>query len=365
MKVPFLDIKEINNRFKTDLENEYNEVLRSGHFIHGPKYYEFCDNLKKYLGCGYCIGVGNGYDALFLLFKSLIQLNRLKVGDEVLVPSNTYIASATAISSNGLIPVFVEPDGAYNFNFHKAMEVCSERTKACLIVHLFGQTSWDLKFEDFCSENNILILEDCAQSIGATFGNRKTGNLGYAGAFSFYPGKNLGALGDGGAIVTNNEELYKTAQELANYGSNEKYLHNSIGLNSRLDELQAAFLTVKLKHLEEDNIKRKRISRQYMEGVKNKFICLPEIHNDHVFHLFVIRTKKRENLIRYLNEKNIQTLIHYPIAIPNQLAYKNHPQHGTINTLMHNEILSIPISPVMTKDEINWVIECLNTYNEQ
>ena len=245
MNIPFLDIYKINAKYKDQFRKKFEEILREGNFIYGQNYDLFLENFKSYLGVNHAIGVGNGFDALNIIFKGLIEEGRLKKGDEIIVPSNTFIASALPIIENGLTPIFTEPDETFNIDFEKIQKFFTKKTKACLLVHLYGQTCWNQDFFEFCKKNKILIIEDCAQSAGAKFKNKKTGNLGHAAAFSFYPGKNLGALGDGGAITTNDKNLYEICQKIANYGSNVKYIHDIQGFNSRLDEIQAAFLQIK------------------------------------------------------------------------------------------------------------------------
>ncbi|HRA71911.1 MAG TPA: DegT/DnrJ/EryC1/StrS family aminotransferase, partial [Flavobacterium sp.] len=308
--------------------------------------------------------------ALVLIFKGYIQLGKLQKGDEVIVPANTYIASILAILEADLVPVLVEPKlETYNLNPDLISEKITSKTKAILAVHLYGQLAEMEKINAIAIQNNLLVIEDAAQAHGAISNFRKSGNLSNAAAFSFYPGKNLGALGDGGAVVTNDSELAKVIQSLRNYGSEAKYQNEFIGVNSRLDELQAAFLNVKLPNLDAENTIRKAIAKRYLSEIKNDKIVLPTLslrgttQSNHVFHLFVIRTENREKLQQYLLENGIQTMIHYPIAPHKQKAFSSwNDLSFPITEKIHNEILSLPISPVMTDDEVGFVISILNKY---
>lgn len=291
----------------------------------------------------------------------------MKKGDEILVPANTYIASILAISDNGLVPVLVEPDlHTFNLDISKIEEKITAKTKAVMIVHLYGRVVWSEELVALANKHQLKIIEDNAQAIGAEWNGIKTGNLGDAAGFSFYPGKNLGALGDAGGITTNDEELAKTIRALANYGSNQKYVNIYQGLNSRLDEIQAAVLGVKLKYIDTENSRRKEIAKRYIAEIKNPNIILPENpanEAEHVWHLFVIRTAEREKLQNYLTEKGVQTLIHYPIPPHKQEAYKDWNNLSfPITEQIHDEVLSLPISPVMSDEEVSHVITCCNNY---
>ena len=368
--IKFLDLKKINAPYETAFQEKLKSVLESGWYILGNEVAAFETNFANYCQTKYCIGVGNGFDALVLIFKAYIQLGKLQKGDEVIVPANTYIASILAILEADLVPVLVEPKlETYNLNPDLISKKTTSKTKAILVVHLYGQLAEMDKINAIAIQNNLLVIEDAAQAHGAISNFRKSGNLSNAAAFSFYPGKNLGALGDGGAVVTNDSELAKVIQSLRNYGSEAKYQNEFIGVNSRLDELQAAFLNVKLPNLDAENTIRKAIAKRYLSEIKNDKIVLPTLslrgttQSNHVFHLFVIRTENREKLQQYLLENGIQTMIHYPIAPHKQKAFSSwNDLSFPFTEKIHNEILSLPISPVMTDDEVGFVISILNKY---
>ena len=364
--IPFLDLKKINTIYEPAFQEKLKTVLDNGWYILGKEVTIFEANFANYCDTKYCIGVGNGLDALALIFKGCIQLGKLQKGDEVIVPANTYIATILAILQADLIPVLVEPKlETYNINIELIPEKITSKTKAILVVHLYGQIAEMEKINKIAVQNNLIVVEDAAQAHGASSTIRKAGNLSNAAAFSFYPGKNLGALGDGGAVTTNDTELAKIIQSMRNYGSETKYYTDYIGINSRLDELQAAFLNVKLPHLDEENNKRKNIARRYLSEIKNDKIILPfwDLSENHVFHLFVIRTKNRDELQQYLLENRIQTMIHYPIPPHRQKAFKNWNNLSfSITEKIHNEVLSLPMSPVLTEDEVSFVIQILNQY---
>lgn len=369
--IPFLDLKIINNQYHQELKDACARVIDSGYYIGGNELIQFEKSFSEYCGTMYCIGVANGLDALILTLRAWKELGKLKDGDEVIVPSNTYIASILAISENKLKPVLVEPDeSTFNicpFNISKAI---TNKTKAILPVHLYGQLADMPAIMDIAKKHNLLILEDSAQSHGARIDGKKAGNWGDASGFSFYPGKNLGALGDAGAITTNCEELANNLYALRNYGSHEKYKNIFKGVNSRLDEIQAAMLNVKLKYLEQETNHRRKIAEQYLAGINNTQIKLPLTSHskatqltNHVWHLFVIRTNKRELLAKYLTETGIQTLIHYPIPPHHQPAYKELNQDVfSVSEVMHDQVLSIPIGPTMTASQVLTVITALNGF---
>tara|TARA_R110001632_G_scaffold28927_2_gene76989 strand:+ start:10525 stop:11631 length:1107 start_codon:yes stop_codon:yes gene_type:complete len=366
--IPFLDIQKINAEHKQELEEACNTVVESGWYIKGKQVDNFENELTDYLGCKYVLGVANGLDALRIILRSYLELGILKEGDEIIVPANTFIASILAITENQLKPVFIEPEiNTYNIDVSKIESAITPKTKAIMIVHLYGRISWDERLTEIAERHQLKLIEDNAQAIGAEWNGTRTGNLSDAAGFSFYPGKNLGALGDGGAISTNDEELYKRAKTIANYGSNKKYVHTSKGVNSRLDEIQAAILSVKLVYLDGENKKRQELAKEYVEGIKNPLIILPEIPEnpkEHVWHLFVIRTKDRDKLQSYLLENGVQTLIHYPIPPHKQEAYKEfHHLSFPITEKIHNEVLSLPISPVQTKEQTSKVLEVINSYS--
>ena len=367
MEIKFLDLQKINLQYQEEIEAKLLETFRSGWYLLGNEVKNFERNLAEYIGSPNAIGVANGLDALRLIFKAYLELGQMKFGDEVIVPANTYIASLLAITDNRLKPVFAEPAiGNYNVDIAKIESLITPKTKAIMVVHLYGQVCWSQELENLAKKYNLKIIEDNAQAIGAEWQGTKTGNLGDAAGFSFYPGKNLGALGDGGAVTCKDSLLAKTIRTLANYGSEEKYVNKYQGLNSRLDEIQAAVLGVKLKYIDQDNEKRRNIAKKYCSEIKNEKIILPvfpEEEKEHVWHLFVIRTDKRENLQNFLQENGIQTLIHYPIPPHKQRAYKyyNHLSFP-ITEKIQQEVLSLPISPVMNNDEVQKVIDVLNKF---
>lgn len=365
--IKFLDLQKINLAHQQEIEERLLQVLRSGWYLLGNEVKTFEQNLKNYLGAGEVIGVANGLDALRLILRGYIEKGVMQPGDEVIVPANTYIASVLAISDNGLVPVLVEPDPqTFNLDISKIEEKITTKTKAIMIVHLYGRAVWSEELAALTEKYQLKIIEDNAQAIGAERNGIKTGNLGDAAGFSFYPGKNLGALGDGGAVSCKDAELAKTIRALANYGSNQKYVNIYKGLNSRLDEIQAAVLDVKLKHIDQENARRREIAKRYLSEIKNDKIVLPinpADEKEHVWHLFVIRTQEREKLQNYLTENSIQTLIHYPIPPHKQQAYKElNDLSFPITEKIHEEVLSLPISPVMEDAEVSKVIEVLNRF---
>ncbi|WP_312510936.1 DegT/DnrJ/EryC1/StrS family aminotransferase [Chryseobacterium culicis] len=365
--IKFLDLQKINLKHQEEIETKLSEVFRSGWYLMGQELSSFESNLSQYIGAKHAIGVANGLDALRLILRGYIEMGIMNRGDEILVPSNTYIASILAISDNGLIPVLVEPDiNNYNIDITKIEEKITSKTKGILIVHLYGRTVFSEELTELAEKHQVKVIEDNAQAIGAVWNGKKSGNLGDAAGFSFYPGKNLGALGDAGAITTNDDDLAKVIRALANYGSNEKYVNIYQGLNSRLDEIQAAVLDVKLKYIDEENTVRKSIAKKYIAGISNPKLILPENPadvNEHVWHLFVIRTENRDALQKYLTENGIQTLIHYPIPPHQQQAYKEWNELSfPISEKIHEEVLSLPISPVMTEEEVEKVIAIVNRF---
>lgn len=365
--IKFLDLKKINEPYEILFQEKLKSVLESGWYILGNEVVAFENNFANYCGVKHCVGVGNGFDALVLIFKGYIQLGKLQKGDEVIVPANTYIASILAIIQADLIPVFVEPKlETYNINPDLIQEKITSKTKVILAVHLYGQLAEMEKINTIAIQNNLIVVEDSAQAHGAIY-NQKSAikNLQSSVAYSFYPGKNLGALGDGGAVVTNDDALAKVVQSLRNYGSEAKYQNEYIGVNSRLDELQAAFLNVKLPNLDAENNIRRAIAKRYLSEINNSKITLPywDSSNNHVFHLFVIRTGKRDDLQQYLLDNGIQTIIHYPIPPHQQKAFSTwNDLSFPITEKIHKEVLSLPISPVMTMDEVDFIISILNKY---
>lgn len=365
--IKFLDLQKVNLLHQNEIEEKLLSTFRSGWYLLGNVTLDFENNLKKYIGSEHAIGVANGFDALRLIFKAYIELGIMQKGDEVIVPANTYIASLLALTDNELVPVLVEPDSeTYNIGISKIEEKISLKTKGILIVHLYGRIIFSDELKVLANKHNLKIVEDNAQAIGASWKNIKSGNLGDAAGFSFYPAKNLGALGDGGAVTCNDNELAITIRALANYGSNEKYVNIYKGLNSRLDEIQAAVLDVKLKYLDDENQQRREVAKRYCNEIVNPKILLPNIpenEEEHVWHLFVIRSKERQNLQKYLAEKNIQTQIHYPIPPHKQEAYKElNALSFPITEKIHDEVLSLPISNILTEEEVTGIIEAINSF---
>jgi len=365
--IPFLDLKAINAQYAVEIKEACAKVIDSGWYIQGTECKEFEKEFSDFCGVKYTIGVANGLDALTLIFRAYKELGVMQDGDEVIAPANTYIASILAISENNLIPILIEPDAkTYLLDPKMIEEKITSKTKAILPVHLYGQTCEMDEINTIAKKYNLKVIEDSAQSHGAYFKDKRCGNLGDASGFSFYPGKNLGALGDGGAVTTNDEKLANTIRALGNYGSHKKYENLYKGTNSRLDEMQAAMLRVKLKHLDKDTKHRQNIANYYLENIKNQNIILPNVrkNDNHVWHLFVISTANREKIQKFLQEKGIQTLIHYPIAPHKQEAYKELVNKSfTITEKIHNEVLSIPISPVLQMDDVKYITKILNAFN--
>lgn len=367
--IKFLDLKAINSSYEPELSQSIKRVLDSGWYLLGNEVKSFESEYSHYIGTNYCIGVGNGLDALRLILRAYIEMGLMQEGDEIIVPANTYIASILAITDNKLVPVFIEPDiNTYNIGPFKIEEKITERTKGIMIVHLYGQNAMHPKIQRLSEKFNLKLIEDNAQATGAFYGEKRTGSLCDAAGHSFYPGKNLGAIGDAGAITTNDKELATIIRAIANYGSNKKYVNDYQGLNSRMDEIQAAVLRIKLKRLDEDNQKRQEIAQYYIENITNSEIILPRIDsnkNTHVWHLFVIRNKQRDKLQSYLIEKGIQTLIHYPIPPHKQKAYKKwNGLSFPITEKIHDEVLSLPISPLMSKEEVMVVTKIINKFDK-
>lgn len=364
--IKFLDLQKVTAKYADEIHEAVNRVVDSGWYLQGKENEKFEADYSAYIGTKYTVGCANGLDALIWIFRAYVEMGVMKPGDEVIVPANTYIASILAISENGLIPVLVEPNiETYQIDDSKIEKAITERTKAILIVHLYGQCAYTDKIGELCKKYNLKLVEDNAQAHGCMFRGRKTGSLGDAAGHSFYPGKNLGAFGDAGAVTTNDEELAHIVRSIANYGSTRKYVFKYLGRNSRLDEIQAAILDVKLKHLDEDIAIRKKNAKYYIDNITNPAIITPIVKDwdAHVFHIFTIRCKRRDELQNYLTEHNIQTIIHYPIPPHKQECYKE------LNTLsfpiteqIHNEELSIPMSPVMTEEELKTVVKTLNEF---
>ncbi|MGI8487678.1 DegT/DnrJ/EryC1/StrS family aminotransferase [Pectobacterium sp. S5] len=367
--IDFLDLKEVNASYKNELKDAFSRVLESGWYIAGNELSEFEKRFSIYCGTRHAIGVANGLDALILTLRAWKVLGKLKNGDEIIVQANTYIASVLAITENGLTPVLVEPDPVtYNLSPESIKSAITSKTKAILPVHLYGQISPMNEIMEIAKTHKLLVLEDCAQSHGALLNGKKAGAWGDAAGFSFYPGKNLGALGDAGAITTNDDELADALKALRNYGSHKKYENLYQGVNSRLDELQAALLAVKLKYLDETNRRRQEIAKAYCSGIINELISLPHLPEhifEHVWHLFVIQCDDRDKLQRFLSEKDIQTLIHYPTPPHLQHAYQElgfGEGSFPVTESIHKKVLSLPMGPTLSDTEVQDVITALNEY---
>lgn len=364
--IKFLDLKAINDSFEPELSKVIKHVLDSGWYLLGSKVNSFEQKYAQYIGTKHCIGVANGLDSLRLILKAYIEIGELNAGDEIIVPANTYIASILAITDNCLVPILVEPCiKTYNINPSLIEEKITKRTKAIMLVHLYGQNAMQPQIDHLIKKYNLKLIEDNAQAAGCFYENKRTGSIGDASGHSFYPGKNLGALGDGGAVTTNDPELAKVIRALANYGSHQKYKFNYRGINSRLDEIQAAVLNVKLKFLDTNNNHRKKAAKYYLDNIKSPYITLPNVFdwNSHVFHIFPILAVKRNQLQQYLSDNGIQTLIHYPIPPHKQKCYeKSLASSLPVTEKIHNEELSLPLSQAITSDELTQVCEILNKW---
>lgn len=366
--IKFLDLQRVNAIYQKEIKQLFSEVLNSGQYLSGNSTSDFESGYADYCGTNYCIGVGNGLDALSLIIRAYKELGMMKEGDEIIAPANTYIASLLSISENRLNPVLVEPDiKTFNIDPDKIEEKISSKTRAILIVHLYGRVAMDNKIKEVAEKYNLKIIEDCAQAHGVEYNGCRAGNLGHAGGHSFYPTKNLGALGDAGAVTTNDPEVAKIVRTIANYGSDKKYNNRYKGRNSRMDALQAAVLSMKLKYLDKENQIRESIALKYLHSIDHPGILLPlsekgsEMRN--VWHLFVIRTMHRDELKKYLFDRGIGTEIHYPIPPHKQLAYSEWKNFSyPITEKIHKEVLSIPLNPRLAENEILQIIECLNAF---
>lgn len=378
--IKFLDLQKINAEYVDEIKKAVLRVIDSGWYLLGNEVKKFENNYAKYIGTKYCIGVANGLDALRLILKAYIEMGIMQEGDEVIVSANTYIATILSITDNHLKPVLVEPDiNTYEINENLIEQAITSKTKAIMIVHLYGQCAFTEKIINICTKYNLKLIEDNAQAHGAKFNSRetdlinnqlsiyrRTGSLGDAAGHSFYPGKNLGALGDAGAITTNDENLAELIRLLANYGSSVKYIFEKKGLNSRMDELQAAILDVKLMYLDNDINRRRSIAKYYLEAINNQEIILPKVNdwNSHVFHIFPIRTNRRDELQLYMTEHGVQCLIHYPIPPHKQKAYKQlNNLNLPITEKIHATELSLPISPIMPMEEVEKVVALINNFH--
>jgi dTDP-4-amino-4,6-dideoxygalactose transaminase len=367
--ISFLDLKVINNQYAAELKEACARVIDSGWYIMGNELTAFEKEFADFCGTTYGIGVANGLDALTLTLRAWKEMGKLQEGDEVIVQANTYIASILAITENKLKPVLVEPDiSTFNLTAEGIKSALTHKTKVILPVHLYGQVSPMVEIMQIAREHNLLVLEDCAQSHGAMIDGKKCGTWGDAGAFSFYPGKNLGALGDAGAVTTNDKELYEVLTALRNYGSHEKYKNRYKGVNSRLDEIQAAMLRVKLKHLDRETKHRQQVAKLYINTICNPLIKLPQVDSveGHVWHLFVVQVNEREKFVEYLQENGIQTLIHYPTPPHKQDAYSEFCKQLLPTTdLIHKHVVSLPMSPVMQDNDVDYISKVINAWQGQ
>jgi dTDP-4-amino-4,6-dideoxygalactose transaminase len=369
--IPFLDLKAINEQYRAELISACNRVIDSGWYISGNELAQFEIEFAEYCGVKHAIGVANGLDALILTLRAWKEMGKLQDGDEVIVPANTYIASILAITENKLKARLLEPSlSSYNLDVKMIENSITPRTKAILAVHLFGQLAPMPGIIEMAKKHNLLVLEDSAQAHGAGIGGRRAGSWGDASGFSFYPGKNLGALGDAGAITTNDDELAETVRALGNYGSQKKYENLYQGVNSRLDEIQAAMLRVKLRYLDTEIAHRRQVAQIYMDGINNSSIilplpshCSPLAQENHVWHLFVVRCQQRDDLQRHLALQGIQTLIHYPIPPHQQQAYsKWNDMSYPLTEQIHQQVLSLPISPVLNVDHVEEIVAACNSF---
>jgi dTDP-4-amino-4,6-dideoxygalactose transaminase len=369
--IPFLSLKDVTAQHGAEIEEAVLRVVRGGWYLQGEENKRFEENYAKYIGSPYCIGCANGLDALIWIFRAYIEMGVMKPGDEVIVPANTYIATILSITENGLTPVLVEPKlNTLEIDDDLIEQHITDKTKAICIVHLYGRNAYTEKIGELCKKYNLKLVEDNAQAHGCRHTDgRRTGSIGDAAGHSFYPGKNLGALGDGGAVTTNDPELAAAVRALANYGSQKKYVFKYTGRNSRLDELHAAVLDVKLKYLDEDNAHRKAMAKLYYEGIKNSLITLPDrLADDHnVYHLFPIFCERRDELQSYLKENGVGTVIHYPIPPFKQECYAkeewNMPQLALpITERIHDAELSLPIGPTISEEDIIKIIKVINSF---
>lgn len=363
--INYLSLQKITALHESEITTAVNQVLRSGWYLQGEHIALFEKNYAQYIGTKYCVTCGNGLDALCLIFRAYIELGLLKEGDEVIVPANTYIATILSITENHLTPILVEPDiNTLEIDEKQIEQAITSRTRAIMLVHLYGRCAYTPFIGDICKRHNLLLLEDNAQAHGCHFGNNRTGSLGHAAAHSFYPGKNLGALGDAGAVTTDNEQLAQTIRSLANYGSTRKYEFTFKGKNSRMDEIQAAVLNVKLPYLDKENQRRKQIAKAYLEGINNpQTTLINDNDRDNVYHIFPILCPSRNRLQNYLKDNGIETMIHYPIPPHQQEAYKEwNEQHYPITEFIHQQELSLPCNPTMTDEEVYQIIDSINMY---
>lgn len=364
--IKFLDIQKITEQYSLGIHEAASRVIDSGWYLLGEEIARFEKEYARYIGAEHCIGVANGLDALRIILRAYMEIGIMNEGDEIIVPANTFIASIIAITDNRLVPVLVEPNiDTYQIDDTKIESAITSKTKAIMIVHLYGQCAYNERIGQLCQKHRLKLIEDNAQASGCKYNGKTTGSLGDAAGHSFYPGKNLGALGDGGAVTTSDQLLAETVRSLANYGSSIKYIFDYQGYNSRLDEIQAAILNVKLSGLDQDNQRRKDVARYYLENIKHPEVILPKVSDwdAHVFHLFVIRSLWRDSLQKHLHDMGVQALIHYPVPAHKQKAYAewNH-MHFLVTEEIHAEVLSLPISPLITDEEVKTVVDAVNTF---
>ncbi len=366
MQVPFLSLKDITEKYKDELHEAVLRVTDSGWYLQGNENKKFEDDYARYIGTKYSVGVANGLQALELMIRACKILYKWNDGDEIIVQANTYIATILAISQNNLKPVLLDPNtDTLELDSEKIEKAITSKTRAVMLVHLYGRCLYNEKIDDICKTHGLKLFEDNAQSHGCMYNGKKTGSFGTVAAHSFYPGKNLGAFGDAGAITTDDEEIANLVRVLGNYGSSKKYVFDYIGENSRLDEIQAAVLDVKLKHLDEDNNRRKQIAKMYYEGIKNPIIKWPSVKSDesNVFHIFPVFCEKRDELQKYLKDNEIGTLIHYPIPPHKQKCYKKRNEISLpVTERIHERELSLPMSPCLTDEQVQWVIKAINSF---
>lgn len=368
--IPFLDLKAINNQYKDEIRQAVNNVIDSGWYIRGEEVASFEEEFSKYIGTKHCVGVANGLDALSLTFRAWKEMGLLEEGDEIIVPANTYIASILAITENKLVPKLIEPNiGSYNIDVTGIEGAISKKTKGILVVHLYGLAAPMPEIMYLAKEKGLLVLEDCAQAHGAEIGGKRVGCWGDASGFSFYPGKNLGALGDAGAVTTSNSDLYEVIRAISNYGSERKYENKFAGVNSRLDEIQAAVLRVKLKYINNEVLRRREVAQLYLVGINNERLRLPNLdlkastECNHVFHLFVVMTNEREKYIEHMSNNGIATLVHYPIPPHKQEAYSHLDSLSLpITEEIHRNIVSLPMSSVLDSASIEKIINISNEF---
>lgn len=365
--IPFLSLKDVTALHGAEINEAVNRVVNGGWYLQGKENERFEENYSQFIGAKYTVGCANGLDALIWIFRAYLEMGVMQRGDEVIVPANTYIATILAITENGLKPILVEPKlNTLEIDDDRIEEVITPRTKAITIVHLYGRIAYTEKIGELCKRYHLKLVEDCAQSHGCLYSDgRMTGNIGDAAGHSFYPGKNLGALGDGGAVTTNDEELAKVIRTLANYGSQKKYVFKYTGRNSRLDEVQAAVLNVKLKYLVEDNAYRKLVAKYYIDNIRNPLVLIPDVlpYESNAFHLFPVLCEKRDELHDYLEQNGVGTIIHYPIAPHKQECYKEwNDLCFPITEYIADHELSLPIGPAILMEDVKRVVGLINKF---